>query len=138
MKAALKLGPADHGRPLSYEAFLAGDFVEGYRYELIDGRLCVAPAANLSEDSVREWLADARFCPRRDVYDTLIAGLPSATGPEYVNAGPQRRLGRSTTRPLGTRLMPDAAPESAPLLAPAFLTRLEQLELVSRKIFMGR
>src|SRR6267143_4998191 len=34
--------------------------------------------------------------------------------------------------------MPDAAPESPPLLAPAFLTRLEQLELVSRKIFMGR
>jgi uncharacterized protein (DUF58 family) len=33
--------------------------------------------------------------------------------------------------------MPDAA-DSTPLLAPAFLTRLEQLELVSRKIFIGR
>src|SRR5438093_10090326 len=33
--------------------------------------------------------------------------------------------------------MPDAA-ASPPLLSPAFLTRLEQLELVSRKIFVGR
>src|SRR5919201_1603717 len=32
--------------------------------------------------------------------------------------------------------MPDAAPK--PLLDPAFLARLEQLELVSRKIFLGR
>src|ERR671937_2025610 len=32
--------------------------------------------------------------------------------------------------------MPDAAPK--PLLDPAFLARLEQLELVSRKIFQGR
>jgi uncharacterized protein (DUF58 family) len=35
--------------------------------------------------------------------------------------------------------MPDtAATKSAPLLDPQFLARLEQLELVSRKIFMGR
>ncbi len=33
--------------------------------------------------------------------------------------------------------MPDT-PEKAPLLDPAFLARLEQLELVSRKIFQGR
>src|SRR3954465_12683456 len=32
--------------------------------------------------------------------------------------------------------MPDAAPQS-PLLDPQFLARLEQLELVSRKIFLG-
>src|SRR5262249_45864853 len=32
--------------------------------------------------------------------------------------------------------MPDASAQ--PLLDPAFLTRLEQLELVSRKIFLGR
>ena len=29
MKAALKLGPADHGRRLSYEEFMAADYVEG-------------------------------------------------------------------------------------------------------------
>src|SRR3954468_21069164 len=33
--------------------------------------------------------------------------------------------------------MPDPTP-AAPLLDPKFLARLEQLELVSRKIFMGR
>src|SRR5438067_1783842 len=34
--------------------------------------------------------------------------------------------------------MPDAANAPAPLLDPQFLARLEQLELVSRKIFVGK
>src|SRR5438067_93950 len=34
--------------------------------------------------------------------------------------------------------MPDAPATEKPLLDPQFLARLEQLELVSRKIFMGR
>jgi uncharacterized protein (DUF58 family) len=34
--------------------------------------------------------------------------------------------------------MPDTATKPAPLLDPQFLARLEQLELVSRKIFLGR
>src|SRR5438128_2201080 len=44
---------------------------------------------------------------------------------------------RTTKHPYqtGSLPMPDT---DAPLLSPAFLNRLEQLELVSRKIFMGR
>src|SRR6202521_4772047 len=34
--------------------------------------------------------------------------------------------------------MPDPATSAQPLLEPQFLARLEQLELVSRKIFLGR
>src|SRR5437764_11847623 len=34
--------------------------------------------------------------------------------------------------------MPDAANAPTPLLDPQFLARLEQLELVSRKIFLGK
>ena len=41
-----QLGPADHGRPMSYAEYLAGDYQEGYKYELIDGELYVSPEAN--------------------------------------------------------------------------------------------
>jgi Uma2 family endonuclease len=43
MATVLRIGPLDHGRPLSYEEFLASDYEEGYHYELIEGRLSVAP-----------------------------------------------------------------------------------------------
>src|SRR5260370_4595306 len=79
MKAALKLGPADHGRPLTYEEFMAGDYVGGYQYELIDGRLYVAPAANLSEDSVRTWLyvsLHAYAAGRPEVINYVTTGAP--------------------------------------------------------------
>jgi Uma2 family endonuclease len=56
MATVTKIGPAEHGRPMSLEEFLAGDYEEGYRYELIDGRLYVSPQANLPEDWVSEWL----------------------------------------------------------------------------------
>jgi Uma2 family endonuclease len=61
MKAALKLGPADHGRPLSDEEFMAGDYVEGYEYELIDGKLYVAPRAGPPHDAVERWLYGKLF-----------------------------------------------------------------------------
>jgi hypothetical protein len=54
--ATKKLGPACHGQPLTLEEFLAGRYKEGYHYELINGRLYVAPAADLPEDSVEKWL----------------------------------------------------------------------------------
>jgi Uma2 family endonuclease len=51
-----RLGPADHGRPMSFDQFMAGDYVGGYKYELIDGKLYVAPESNLPEDRVETWL----------------------------------------------------------------------------------
>jgi Uma2 family endonuclease len=56
MATVAKIGPADHGRPMTEEEFYGGDYEEGYRYEIIDGRLCVSPYPNLPEDWVAEWL----------------------------------------------------------------------------------
>jgi Uma2 family endonuclease len=57
MKVALKLGPADHGRRMSLEDFMAADAEAGYQYELIDGKLYVSPQPNLPQNVVEEWLS---------------------------------------------------------------------------------
>jgi Uma2 family endonuclease len=54
--AIRKLGPADHGRKMTLEEFMAGDYVKGYHYELIDGKLYVSPEANLPEYRVEDWI----------------------------------------------------------------------------------
>jgi Uma2 family endonuclease len=56
MATVLKIGPADHGRPMTLDEYLAGDYEEGYRYELIEGRLSVSPAPDQPENWVNGWL----------------------------------------------------------------------------------
>ena len=56
MSTILRLGRADHGRPLTLEEFTAGEYEPGYKYELIDGKLEVSPAANFPEIAVQLWL----------------------------------------------------------------------------------
>lgn len=56
MTTMLKLGKADHGRPLTLDEFWQGDYAQGYRYELIDGKLYVSPQANLPEALVERWI----------------------------------------------------------------------------------
>ncbi len=51
-----KLGPKDHGRLMSYDEFMAGDYEEGYHYELIDGRLYVSPMPNLPQGRLERWI----------------------------------------------------------------------------------
>lgn len=58
MATAVKIGPDDHGRPMSLEEFEGGDYDEGFRYELIDGRLYVSPQPDLPENQVEEWIND--------------------------------------------------------------------------------
>ena len=53
----LKLGPADHGRLLTLDDFESADYEPGFKYEIIDGRLYVAPEANLGEHRLERWLA---------------------------------------------------------------------------------
>lgn len=53
-RRARQLGPADHRRELTYEEFLAWDYEEGHKYELIDGRLYVSPFGQLAHDRVRQ------------------------------------------------------------------------------------
>src|SRR6185437_3061702 len=67
-------------------------------------------------------LASLRLRAGQHVYDAAAAGLRAA--PEFAHLTPE------------TPLMADAV--SAPLLDAKFLAQLEQLELVSRKIFLGR
>ena len=56
MTTLLKLGPADHGRPLTLEEFLTASGQEGYHYELIRGKLYVSPTPNPQENWAEEWL----------------------------------------------------------------------------------
>ncbi len=58
MTTALKLGPRDQGRAMTFEEFIAADFEDGHKYELIHGRLRVAPLPNLPADWLEEWLLD--------------------------------------------------------------------------------
>ena len=57
MATLTKLGPADHGRPMALDDFMASDYQEGYRYELIDGKLYVSPQPNLPEDGISTWIS---------------------------------------------------------------------------------
>ena len=44
------LGPADHGREMTFDEFVQGDYEGGYKYELIDGSLYVTPEADFDHD----------------------------------------------------------------------------------------
>jgi Uma2 family endonuclease len=56
MSVGISLGLADHGHPVTLEEFESAEFEEGYKYELIDGRLYVSPAPNYPEDYDLSWL----------------------------------------------------------------------------------
>jgi Uma2 family endonuclease len=56
MVTVAKIGPTDHGRPMTLDEFLAGEYLEGWHYELIQGKLYVSPMPNLPEDWVEKWL----------------------------------------------------------------------------------
>lgn len=52
----LKLGPADQGRALSLDEFESADYVPGYKYEIIEGKLYVSPEPNFPESFLERWL----------------------------------------------------------------------------------
>jgi Uma2 family endonuclease len=56
MATILKLKPADHGRPLTLEEFVAATGEEGFHYELIDGRLYVSHMPDPPQGDVEVWL----------------------------------------------------------------------------------
>lgn len=58
MKTQLYLTPKDQGRALSLEEFERADSLEGYLYELIDGKLEVSPLPDLPHEDLRDWLRD--------------------------------------------------------------------------------
>jgi len=58
MTVLTKLGLADHGKPVRVREFETADFEEGYKYEIIDGRLYVSPQAQEPENRLELWLFD--------------------------------------------------------------------------------
>ncbi len=56
MATVLKIGPADHGRPMTLDEFEAGDYQEGCQYELIDGKLYVSPLPNFPQGRMEKWI----------------------------------------------------------------------------------
>ena len=58
MKTQLYLTPKDQGRALSLEEFERADSLEGYLYELIDGKLEVSPLPDMPHEELRDWLRD--------------------------------------------------------------------------------
>jgi Uma2 family endonuclease len=56
MATVANFGPADHGRPMTWDEYQNGDYEEGYHYELIDGRLYVSPQANLPQGVLEVWI----------------------------------------------------------------------------------
>jgi Uma2 family endonuclease len=56
MTTLLKVGPADHGRPMTLDEFMAAASKEGYHYELIDGKLYVSPLPNLPQGVIDNWV----------------------------------------------------------------------------------
>src|SRR5690348_13881824 len=51
-----RFGLADHGRRVSVRAAETAEYDEGYKYELIAGRLYVSPEAQVPENRLETWL----------------------------------------------------------------------------------
>ena len=56
MRTALRLTPADSGVPLSVDELDGAEQGEGYKYEIIHGRLYVSPQPALPTNDVEDWL----------------------------------------------------------------------------------
>jgi Uma2 family endonuclease len=97
MKTALVLGPADHGRPITREEFDAARGQEGYRYELIGGKVYVSPLPNLPHERILGWVEEALRDYRRAHPEVLnfvtgparviVPGEDETTNPEPDLAG---------------------------------------------------
>ncbi len=97
MKTALVLGPADHGRPMTREEFDAARNQEGFRSELIEGKVYVSPLPNLPHDLVGGWVKEVLRNYKRAHPDVLnfvtgparviVPGEEEATNPEPDLAG---------------------------------------------------
>lgn len=57
--ARVRIGPLDHGRRATIDELMSADYVGGFNYEIIFGRLYVSAAPNFPHDYLNVWLADA-------------------------------------------------------------------------------
>src|SRR5215471_2151011 len=92
MKTLLKIGPKDHGRRITDGELREADFISGYKYELINGRVYVTYEPDAPEDMNEKWLLFAiRDYSRRhpevinyvtDKARVHVPGEPRSTIPE--------------------------------------------------------
>ncbi len=83
----IKLGPADQGQELTLEEFEEADYVSGFRYELIEGRLYVSPAPNLAEQVLERWLRNKLEDYAKTHPDVLA--FVATRGRVFLPAGPK-------------------------------------------------
>src|SRR6516225_10958883 len=118
MATAVKLGPTDHGRPMTFDEFLSGDYEEGYHYEIIDGKLYVSPLPNVPENIVEQWLHGKLW-------------LYSRQHPEIINFVTTKARVFVPVRPRVTAPEPDiAAYHDFPLERPTRTLRWQDLRPV--------
>lgn len=55
----LRLSHRDHGRELTYDQFLTASYEQGFRYELIEGRLYVSPLPNYPHAFIERYVHEA-------------------------------------------------------------------------------
>lgn len=92
MSTVTKLGPKDHGRPMSFEEFMAGDYQEGYKYEIIHGRLYVSPLPNFGHDWLEQFVFGTLLDYSREHHEVInkvtnksrvfVPGATNVTAPE--------------------------------------------------------
>jgi Uma2 family endonuclease len=107
MSTMLRIGPHDHGREMTYQEFLAGDYEVGYKYELIEGELYVSPQPNLPHDIVLRHIDELLTIYKLHRRDTVkrisshsrvfVPGRRKTTCPEpdfaiYNDYAPSRKL----------------------------------------------
>jgi Uma2 family endonuclease len=56
---------------MSFDEYMAGDYQEGYQYELIDGRLYVSPMPNLPQGRLEHWVFK-KLAPCSDEHPEVI------------------------------------------------------------------
>ena len=107
MHTRLYLTPADHGRALSWEEFASADAQEGYRYEMIEGRVEVSPVPNLPHDIVLDRMLRALYAYSAQ-HDEILPYLSSHSRvflpdpPEGITAPEPDIAGYTESFPEGT------------------------------------
>ncbi len=115
VQTRITIGPNDHDRPMTLEDFLSADGLEGYHYELIEGKVYVSPTPNLPQNVNEEWVHDqlrdySREHPEVINYVTakarvFVPGHDDLTNPEPDLAAYHNFPRRSRYRLLNWRLL---------------------------------
>jgi Uma2 family endonuclease len=129
VQTSVKIGPTDHGRPMTFDDFVMARGQEGYRYELIEGRVYVSAAPNVPQNLNEEWLNDQLRDYRRRHPEVInyvttkarvfVPGHHDLTNPEpdlaaYHNFPLRTRFRELTWRVLSPLLVVEVVSEDDP------------------------